>query len=83
MPQIIMEESARGCGDEGLNRVQRYYDLADKYNLKLVAGTYMKVPYSGRATDEELCRSSKCLGFPFPTGQIMPGKSEEQSNQKS
>ena len=71
--QIVMEESARGCGEEQLNRVQRYYDLADKYNLQLVAGTYVKVPWSGRATEEDLCRNSKCLGFPFPDGNVRPG----------
>ena len=71
-----MEESSRGCGEEQLNRIQRYYDLADKYDLKLVAGTFVKVPWSGRATEEDLCRNTKCLGFPFPDGQIRPGESE-------
>ena len=74
-----MEESARGCGEEQLNRIQRYYDLADKYNLKLFAGTYVKVPWSGRATEEDLCRNSKCLGFPFPDGQVRPGESKLES----
>ena len=78
-----MEESVRGCGEEQLGRVQRYYDLADKYNLKLVAGTFVKVPWSGRATEEDLCRNTKCLGFPFPDGQIRPGESEGLRNHKS
>ena len=40
--QIVMEESSRGCGPELLGRVQRYNELAEKYNLKLVAGNFVR-----------------------------------------
>ena len=39
-PQIYMEETARGCSQEGLNRVQLSpgrTGLAAKYGLKLVS----------------------------------------------
>ena len=39
-PQIYMEETARGCSHEGLNRVQLSpgrTGLAAKYGLKLVS----------------------------------------------
>ena len=64
--QVVFEESSRGCSEELFGRIQRYYDLADKYNLKLVAGTYVKVPWSPGVTEEEICRLSKCTGAPFP-----------------
>ena len=47
--------------------------LAAKYGLKLVAGTFVRVPWSGRSTEQDLCRNSRCLGFPFPTGQPIAG----------
>ena len=35
-----------------------------------VAGTFVRVPWSGRSTEQDLCRNSRCLGFPFPTGKV-------------
>ena len=70
--QIYMEETARGCSQENLGRVQLNpgrTGLASKYGLKLVAGTFVKVPWSGKSTEQDLCRNSRCLGFPFPTGK--------------
>ena len=67
-----MEETARGCSQESLSRVQLNpgrTGLASKYGLKLVAGTFVRVPWSGKSTEQDLCRNSRCLGFPFPTGQ--------------
>jgi len=54
--RIIMEESSRGCGPELLGRVQRYYDLAEKYNLKLVAGNFVRVPWSVGPTEDAICK---------------------------
>ena len=71
-----MEESSRGCSAELLGRVQRYYELVEKYNLRLVAGTFLKVPWSPGPTEEAICRFAKCLGFPFPLGQVIPGRLE-------
>ena len=87
-----MEETARGCSQEGLGRVllnPGRTGLAAKYGLKLVAGTFVRVPWSGKSTEQDLCRNrwedrlgyhrvklqffSRCLGFPFPTGQPIPG----------
>jgi len=74
--KIYMEETARGCSQEGLGRVllnPGRTGLAAKYGLKLVAGTFVRVPWSGKSTEQDLCRNSRCLGFPFPTGQPIPG----------
>ena len=68
-----MEESSRGCGPELLGRVQRYKELAEKYNLKLVAGNFVRVPWSVGPTEDAICRFAKCLGFPFPLGEVVPG----------
>ena len=78
--QIIVEESSRGCGPELFGRVQRYQELAEKYNLKLVAGNFVRVPWSAGPTEDAICRFAKCLGFPFPLGEIVPG---DQSLNKS
>ena len=68
-----MEESSRGCGPELFGRVQRYKELAEKYNLKLVAGNFVRVPWSVGPTEDAICRFAKCLGFPFPLGEVVPG----------
>ena len=39
--------------------------LAAKYNLELVAGTYINV-FSGPDAVEQVCRTSRCGGSPFP-----------------
>jgi len=53
--------------------VQRYNELAEKYNLKLVAGNFVRVPWSPGPTEDAICRFAKCLGFPFPLGEVIPG----------
>ena len=55
-----MEETARGCSQEGLGRVllnPGNTGLAAKYGLKLVAGTFVRVPWSGKSTEQDLCRN--------------------------
>ena len=49
-------------------RIHDYEELAEKYNLELVAGNWLSMPYSGKATHDMVCRISKCLGevWPFP-----------------
>jgi len=64
--KIVMEETRRGCSPEILSSIYNNGDLANKYNLELVAGTFFNVGYSGSSTDEMLCRVSKCDGKPFP-----------------
>ena len=53
--------------------MQRYKELAEKYNLKLVAGNFVRVPWSVGPTEDAICRFAKCLGFPFPLGEVVPG----------
>ena len=74
-----MEESSRGCSSELLGRVQRYYEIVEKYNLSLVAGNFVKVPWSSGPTEKAICRFAKCLGFPFPLGKVIPGRVEASS----
>ena len=55
-----MEETARGCSQENLARVQlnpATTGLASKYGLELVAGTFVRVPWSGKSTEQDLCRN--------------------------
>ena len=55
-----MEETARGCSQESLARVQlnpATTGLASKYGLELVAGTFVRVPWSGKSTEQDLCRN--------------------------
>ena len=74
-----MEESSRGCSAELLGQVQRYYKLVEKYNLRLVAGTFLKVPWSFGPMEEAICRFAKCLGFTFLLGVVIPGRVEASS----
>ena len=67
-----MEETRQGCSEEILSSIYNTADLAQKYGMELVAGTFFNVPYSGKATDEMLCRTTKCDKKPFPFP--MPGK---------
>ena len=55
--------------------------LASKYNLQLVAGTFIRVPYSGAATDQLLCYFSRCQRAPFPAP--LPGVNDLPSCQPS
>ena len=55
--------------------------LAAKYNLQLVAGTFIRVPYSGAATDQLLCYFSRCQRAPFPAP--LPGVNDLPSCQPS
>ena len=69
--KIVVDEAQQGCvpeiGPSG-PRLQDYRDLMSKYSLKLVAGNYLYMPYSGYATHAMVCRLSKCLReqWPFP-----------------
>eukprot|EP00090_Calanus_glacialis_P020351 TRINITY_DN3131_c0_g1_i1.p1 TRINITY_DN3131_c0_g1~~TRINITY_DN3131_c0_g1_i1.p1 ORF type:complete len:518 (-),score=128.70 TRINITY_DN3131_c0_g1_i1:56-1609(-) len=72
--EILMEETRQGCSEEILSSIYNTADLASKYEMELVAGTFFNVPYSGKATDEMLCRITKCDKKPFPFP--MPGKND-------
>ena len=68
--RIFVDETHAGC-NPGIvsSRIQfAYTDLVDKYNLELVAGNFLHVPYSGYATHQIDCRFSKCTksAWPFP-----------------
>merc|ERR1712106_1191571 len=41
-------------------------DLAQKYGLTLEAGTFIYSKYSGKTTDDLLCRFTRCTGEAFP-----------------
>merc|ERR1719347_428824 len=64
---IISEETQKGCTpDLAPKRINDKTALSQKYNLKLVAGTFFHSVYSGISTDRLLCRLSKCNQEPFP-----------------
>ena len=67
--RIFVEETQAGCSPDVLSdRIFEYRDLMDKYDLQLVAGNFLQMPYSGFSTNEMVCRISKCSksDFPFP-----------------
>ncbi len=45
--------------------------LMTEKKLEIVAGNVLKVPYSGKATDDQVCYFSKCIGSPLPA--TIPG----------
>ena len=58
--RVELEEFQRGCSPSIVtSRVLDKDDIAAKYSLELVAGTFFLVTYSGKATDELLCYFSK------------------------
>ena len=44
-------------------------------NLKqeLETDYFVRVPWSPGPTEDAICRFAKCLGFPFPLGEVIPG----------
>merc|ERR1712016_568635 len=51
--KVELEEFQRGCSPSIVtSRVLDKDDIAAKYNLELVAGTFFLATYSGKATDE-------------------------------
>jgi len=70
---LIVDETQRGCTkDIGEARlIEPFGDVAEKYNLELVAGNFFQKPYSGLYGDQIMCRLSKCQGAPFPF--LLPG----------
>ena len=65
--KIITDEAQQGCvPDVVTSRLLDYRDLMSKYSLKLVAGNYLYMPYSGYATHAMVCRISKCLREQWP-----------------
>jgi len=65
-------ETQRGCSPDIVTaRIFDYRQLAEKYNLELVAGNFLQCPYSAGSTEEMLCRITKCTKQPFPFN--MPG----------
>ena len=66
--KIFVDETHSGCNPEILDRILNYQDLAKKYELELVAGNLLQMPYSGYSTHDMICRITKCTRsvFPFP-----------------
>ena len=67
--KIIVEEAQQGCGPDIVEpRLLDYREMMSKYSLKVVAGNYLYMPYSGYATHAMVCRISKCVreAWPFP-----------------
>jgi len=65
-------ETQRGCSPDIVTaRIFDQRQLAEKYNLELVAGNFLQCPYSEGSTEEMLCRITKCTKQPFPFN--MPG----------
>jgi len=65
-------ETQRGCSPDIVTaRIFDHRQLAEKYNLELVAGNFLQCPYSEGSTEEMLCRITKCTKQPFPFN--MPG----------
>jgi len=64
--RVQAEEFQAGCNPQKAgSRIIDFKELAEKYNLGLVAATYFNAPYS-EATNVLLCEFSRCLGGPFP-----------------
>ena len=80
--RVELEEFQRGCSPSIVtSRIFDKDDIAAKYSLELVAGTFFLVTYSGKATDELLCYFSKCNREPFPAA--IPGVTDLPSCQPS
>merc|ERR1712079_71233 len=66
---IVVEETQAGCTPDIIEpRIVDYKEIQSKYDLELVAGNFLYMPYSGYATHAMVCRISKCTGtaWPFP-----------------
>ena len=62
--KIVVEEAQQGCGPDigpAGPRILDYRDLLTKYDLTVVAGNFLYMPYSGYATHAMICRLSKCV----------------------
>jgi len=80
--RLQAEEYQRGCSPSIVSdRIVDKNDLASKYNLELVAGTFFLATYSGKATDKLLCYFTKCNREPFPAS--IPGVTDLPSCQPS
>jgi len=78
--KIVVDEAQWGCTKDIVDtRIVDYREMESKYNLTLIAGNYLYMPYSGYATHAMICRLSKCLGevWPFP----LPGINDLQECQ--
>merc|ERR1719499_382437 len=65
--KISVDETHAGCNPELLtDRIFDYRELAKKYDLELVAGNFLQIPYSGYSTHSMVCRVTKCARSPFP-----------------
>ena len=60
--RIVMEETQAGCTQDLISsRVAYYTDLAEKYNLEMVAGNFYQNPWSGFWTEQMLCNATRCI----------------------
>jgi len=64
---IYVDETQRGCSpDIATTRIRDYRDLVSKYELELVAGNFIQVPWSGFYTQKMMCWVTKCIKEPLP-----------------
>ena len=60
--RIVMEETQAGCTKDLISsRVAYYTNLAEKYNLEMVAGNFYQNPWSGFWTEQMLCNATRCI----------------------
>jgi len=75
--RIRLEETQRGCSPSLFtNRaLNKHHTFVDKYGLQLVAGTWFRTGWGGRASEQMLCYASKCnrAPFPFPLAGVNDG----------
>ena len=60
--RILMEETQAGCTQDLISsRVAYYTNLAEKYNLEMVAGNFYQNPWSGFWTEKMLCNATRSI----------------------
>ena len=66
--RIVMEETQKGCTADIFfpHRVHYYSEIAEKYDLEMVAGNYYQNPWSGFWTEQMLCNVTRCAKQPVP-----------------
>lgn len=61
---IIRDETQAGCTPDIVdNRIVDYKQIQSKYDLELVAGNFLYMPYSGYATHDMVCRSAFSITY--------------------
>ena len=61
----MADERQAGCDPTLMNRIVSRAALEQKYNLEMVAGSFLFTTFTD-ATKDILCYYTKCIGAPFP-----------------